>query len=144
VVFGNLVLLCWALLASSSFTFINQLYAWLLFLFTAATVFLILRRQGCSSCYNCNSCISGFGRLAGWFFGSRQYKDINNKTALVLVGIIYILLVVVPIWVLAISIVQGGEFPQVVILVGLLVLTAYSASTWFKLPGQAQPATPSS
>jgi len=132
VVLGNLAILGWILLAFFTVRFVDQLFAWVFLLFTATFVFLILRRQGCSSCYYCKSCTSGFGRLAGWFFGTRQHKDVNNKGALVLVGIVYFLLVAVPLWILAGSLTQEVTALKAVLLVGLLLLTVYSAFTWFQ------------
>lgn len=132
VVLGNLAFLSWVLLAFFTATFVDQLYAWAFLLFTAVFIFLILRRQGCSSCYYCKSCTSGFGRLAGWFFGTRQHKDVNNKGALVLVGIIYFLLVAIPLWTIAGSLVQEVTSLKAVVLVGLLLITAYSVFTWFQ------------
>jgi hypothetical protein len=130
VVFGNLAILSWVLLAFFAATFANQLYAWLFLLFAATFVFLILRRQGCSSCYYCKSCTSGFGRLAGWFFGAKQHKDISNKGALFLVGITYFLLVLVPMWILAGSLIQEVTGLKAVVLACLLLFTAYSVFTW--------------
>jgi hypothetical protein len=138
VITGNLAILGWVLLASLSFMFVNQLYGWLFLLFAAATIFLILRRLGCSSCYNCKSCTSGFGRLAGWLFGDRSTKDMNNKTALVFMAIIYFLLIAFPVSILAVSVFQEFTAPKILVLSGLLLLTAYSVFTWIRPSYKAQ------
>jgi len=132
VVFGNLTLLGWALMASLSLTLSNPLYACLLLLFTAAIIFLILRRLGCSSCYNCKSCTSGFGRLAGWFFGSRENKDLNNKTALVFVAVTYCLLIPIPLAMLSFSLVQEVTALKLLVLSCLLFVSIYSITTWLR------------
>ena len=133
VVFGNLTLIGWALMASLSLTFSNPLYAWLLLLFTVAIIFLILRRLGCSSCYNCKSCTSGFGRLAGWFFGSRENKDLNNKTALVFVAVTYCLLIPIPLSTLSLSIVQEVTALKLIVLSCLLLVSMCSIITWLRM-----------
>jgi hypothetical protein len=47
-------------------------------------IFMILRRLGCSSCYYCKTCTSGFGRLAGAFFGTGYTKkeSVGSRTGL--------------------------------------------------------------
>jgi hypothetical protein len=132
LVLGNLALLAWVLLASLSIIITNQLYGWLFILFTAAIVFLILRRTGCSSCYNCKTCTSGFGRLAGWFFGDRGTKDLSNKTALGLIAVVYFLVVPIPLLYLTFSLIQGFQPLTIILLLCLLLLTIYSAFTWVK------------
>jgi hypothetical protein len=133
-----MAILGWVLLASLAFMVVNQFYGWLFLLFALAMIFLILRRLGCSSCYNCKSCTSGFGRLAGWFFGDRSTKDINNKTALVFVAIIYFLLIAFPVSILAVSVFQEFTAPKILVLSGLLLLTAYSVFTWIRPSYKAQ------
>jgi CDP-diglyceride synthetase len=142
LVVGNLVVLAWVLLASLSIIISNQLYGWLYLLFTAAIVWLILRRAGCSSCYYCKSCTSGFGRLSGYFFGDRSTKDFGNKTALGFVAVVYFLLIPVPLLYLAGSLVQGFQPVTVALFVCLLLLTAYSAFTWAKPQRKTKPAKP--
>lgn len=132
LVLGNLALLAWVLLASLSIIAVDLLYGALFLLFTAAMVFLILRRTGCSSCYYCKSCTSGFGRLAGWFFGDRSTKDLGNKTALAFVAIIYFLLIPVPLLYLTSSLAQGFQPVMAILIMCLLLLTIYSAFTWLK------------
>jgi len=130
LVLGNLAILCWVLLASLSFTFVNPLYGWLFLLFASAVIFLFLRRLGCSSCYYCKSCTSGFGRLAGWFFGKRSLKDTNNKTALGFVVTSYFLLGPLPIVFLTASLSQSLDALRIVLLSFLVVFSLFSVATW--------------
>jgi len=133
LVFGNLAILAWILLASLSLAIINQLYGWLFIAFAAATIFLILRRLGCSSCYYCKSCTSGFGRLAEWFFGNRTTKDLNNKTALAFVIFSYCLLSLIPASLLAISAYQEFSLVNSLVLLCLAAISIYSLTTWIKI-----------
>ncbi len=144
LVLGNLALLAWVLVASMSVIIANQLYGVLLLVFSAAVIWLILRRAGCSSCYYCKSCTSGFGRLAGYFFGNRAMKDMGNKTAVGFVGVVYFLLVPVPLLYLVSSLVQGFQPIPASLFVCLLLLTCYSVFTWIKPLRQAQPIKPGS
>ena len=141
LVMGNLAILAWIVLASLSFTFINQLYGWMFLLFTAAMVFLIIRRLGCSSCYYCKSCTSGFGRLAGWFFGNRNTKDLNNKAALGFVVFTYFILGPLAIILLTFALTQTFDMLRIVLLSCLVMLSVYSATTWIKPNPRKEPAT---
>lgn len=93
---ANLALLAWILLAALSVGFYNQLYGWLYLAFLAFMVYVILRRLGCSSCYNCKSCTSGFGRLAGIFFGRAAIKKGSVGNRIGLVVFLYAVLLPVP------------------------------------------------
>jgi hypothetical protein len=81
LVLGNLGLLAWVFLAFLGIFFYNQIYGWLYLLAEAITIYVILRRLGCSNCYKCKSCTSGFGRLAGAFFGKGYVKkeSVENR-----------------------------------------------------------------
>ncbi len=142
LVLGNLALLAWVLAAALSIIIANQLYGVLFLVFSAAVVWLILRRAGCSSCYYCKSCTSGFGRLAGYFFGNRAMKDMGNKTALGFVGVVYFLLVPLPLAYLVSSLVRGFQPISASLLVCLLLLTCYSIFTWIKPLQQPPPTKP--
>ncbi len=142
LVLGNLAPLAWVLVASLSIIIANQLYGVLFLVFSAAVVWLILRRAGCSSCYYCKSCTSGFGRLAGYFFGNRAMKDMGNKTALGFVGVVYFLLAPLPLAYLVSSLVRGFQPVPASLLVCLLLLTCYSVFTWIKPLRQPQPTKP--
>jgi hypothetical protein len=130
LILGNLALLAWVFLAFFAVWFYNQVYGWLLLVFTAAAIYMILRRLGCSSCYYCKSCTSGFGRLAGAFFGTGYLKkgSVGNRHGVI--AFIYVLLAPLPVALLALSTVQAFDILKVFVLVSLLALTAYSASTW--------------
>ena len=81
LVLGNLGLLAWVFLAFFGILFYNQIYGWVYLLLEAVVIYLILRRLGCSSCYKCKTCTSGFGRLAGAFFGKGYVKkeSVGNR-----------------------------------------------------------------
>ncbi len=108
----------------------NQVYGYLLLLFTAAAIYLILRRLGCSSCYYCKSCTSGFGRLAGAFFGTGHTKKGSVGNRIALVGFIYFLLFPLPLAFLLVLLTQTFALPSIFVLVCLLLVSVYSLATW--------------
>jgi hypothetical protein len=130
---GNFGLLLWVFLASASVTFYNQLYGWLYLIFLFVTVYAILRRLGCSSCYLCKDCTSGFGRLAGIFFGKGYVKKQSVGNRLGWVIVVYVLLLPVP---AAFLVMSGFSFASLFVLGCLIALSTISLSTWYnkKLP----------
>jgi hypothetical protein len=132
LIYGNLALLGWVLLAFLGMWLYNQVYGYLLLVFTAAAIYMILRRLGCSSCYYCKTCTSGFGRLAGVFFGTGYAKkgSVGNRAGFI--WFIYFLLFPLPATVLVLSLLQTINVLKVVVLGLLLVVSIYSSSTWLK------------
>lgn len=130
LVLGNLGLLAWIFLASACALFYNQLYGWGYLIFLVFMVYAILRRLGCSSCYMCKVCTSGFGRLAGDFFGRDFVKKESVGNRLGLVAFVYVFLVPVPVALILLS-VKGFSYAGVFVLVTLLAISVYSLATWF-------------
>jgi hypothetical protein len=130
LIWGNLALLAWVFLAFFGMWLYSQIYGWLLLIFTAASIYMILRRLGCSSCYYCKTCTSGFGRLAGAFFGRGYIKkgSVGNRKGFLV--FIYFLLAPLPVAFLLISTVQAFEVLKVAVLACLLVISVFSLSTW--------------
>ena len=133
LVLGNIGLLVWIFLASASVLFFNPVYGWLYLIFLFVMVYAVLRRLGCSSCYTCKVCTSGFGRLAGDFFGRGYLKKGSVGSRLGVVAFMYVLLLPVPV---AFVVLSGLSVVSVLVLGWLLVLSVYSLSSWFngKLP----------
>jgi hypothetical protein len=129
---GNLALLVWALFAFIGVLFYTPLYSFLYLIVDAIVIYGILRRLGCSSCYKCKACSSGFGRMAGAFFGRGFVKKESVGNRIGLIGFIYFLLLPLPAAVLVLSMLRSFSFLKVFILVCLLAVAAYSLSTWFK------------
>ncbi len=133
---GNLLVLAWILLAFLSVLFYNQWAGWLLFLFDAFMVYAILRRLGCSSCYACKTCTSGFGRIAGAFYGTGTTKvgSVGNRKGLL--AFIYVLLFPLPAGLLGASLMQEFTLVKVLVLLCLCAVSAFSLVTWLggKLP----------
>ena len=135
---GNLAILVWSSLATVAIWLTYPFGAWVFLIFTLVTVFAVLRRVGCNTCAYCKSCTMGFGRISGWFFGSWSVKDFRNRTALVFVGFVYVLLSVVPIVILANSMIQEFTVLEAVLLACISGFFVLSLATWFrKTPEQA-------
>ena len=132
LVLGNLGLLTWVLLAFLGLFLYNELYGWLYLIAVAGIIYAILRRLGCSSCYKCKTCTSGFGRLAGAFFGKGYVKKESVGNRFGIIAFIYFLLFPLPSAVLSFSILQEFSYLKVLVLVCLLAVAIYSLATWRK------------
>ncbi len=133
LILGNLGLLAWILLSSVSVMFYNLLYGWLYLVLLAFMAYAVLRRFGCSSCYLCKACTSGFGRLAGDFFGTGFVKKASLGNRIGLVAFMYVLLLPIPVVLLLLS---RFSYTSLFVLGSLLALSIYSLATWYnrKLP----------
>lgn len=128
---GNLALLAWVFLAFFSVLLYNWLYGWVYLVLLAFMVYALLRRIGCGSCYQCKTCTSGFGRLAGAFFGKGFVKKASIGNRLGVVAFIYFLLLPLPAALLSISLLNAFTFVKVLVLICLLALATYSLTTLF-------------
>jgi hypothetical protein len=132
LVLGNLSLLTWVFLSFFSVLLYNWLYGWLYLLLLAFIVYAVLRRIGCSNCYKCKTCTSGFGRLAGAFFGRGFVKKESVGNRLGVVAFVYVLLLPLPTVLLSLSLLGSFSYVKVLVLVCLLSLAVYSLTTWSK------------
>jgi hypothetical protein len=128
---GNLLLLSWIFLAFFNVLFYNFLYGWLYLVLLTFIVYAVLRRIGCSACYKCTTCTSGFGRLAGAFFGRGFVKKESIGNRFVLISIVYVLLLPIPTVLLSFSLFEPFLFVKVFVLFCLLAVAAYSLTTWY-------------
>ena len=130
LILGNLGLVAWVFLAFFNVFFYTHLYSWLYLAALAIIIFVFLRRLGCSSCYACKTCTSGFGRLAGIFFGRELVKkgSVGNRVAAV--AFVYFLLLPLPVALLSLSFLTSFSYLKILVLACTLALAAFSFSTW--------------
>jgi len=128
---GNLLLLAWVFLAFFSVLFYNFLYGWLYLVLLAFILYGVLRRIGCSACYKCKTCTSGFGRLAGAFFGRGFVKKESVGNRFGVVVLVYVLLLPIPAVLLSFSLLGSFSFVKVFVLFCLLIVAAYSLTTLY-------------
>ncbi len=130
LILGNLGLIAWIFLASFCVIFYNQLYGWIYLAFLAFMDYIVLRRLGCSSCYYCQECTSGFGRLAGAFFGRGYQRKESMGNRLALIIFLYLLLLPIPIVLMLFNFGHAFVYLKVLVLACLVAISGYSLSTW--------------
>ncbi len=123
---GNIGLLGWVFLAFLSVLLYNQIVGWIYLLLLVFLIYVVLRRIGCSNCYKCKTCSSGFGRLAGAFFGKGFIKKESVGNMLGFIVFIYALLFPLPLVTLVLSLSHTFSFIGVLVLICLLLVTSYS------------------
>jgi hypothetical protein len=116
--------------------FYNSIAGWIFLLFALFTVFVILRRLGCKSCYYCKACTMGFGRISALFFGNRSLKDPKETYGLGTAVFCYILIGPLPITIVAISLIQAFDIFKATVLGSLLAFLIISLITWRKKTNQ--------
>ena len=132
LVWGNLSLLAWVFLSFFSVLLYNWFYGWLYLLLLAFVVYAFLRMIGCNSCYKCKTCTSGFGRLAGAFFGRGFVKKESVGNRLGVIAFVYVLLLPLPTVLLSVSLLGAFSYLKVLVLVCVLALAVCSLTTWSK------------
>jgi hypothetical protein len=122
---GNFAIATWIALGAVACWFFTPLVGWLFLVLALLLVFGVLRRLGCNSCYYCRACTMGFGKLADLFFGEGYMAGVNSSRVLRLV-FVYGFLGIVPIGLLAVSVMQEIAILKIVVLALLLLFLFYS------------------
>jgi hypothetical protein len=100
-------------------------------LITLIGIYGILKFLGCMRpCYNCKKCTFGMGRIAALYFGKRRLKDYKETYGIYTAIFFYTLLGPFPTAILIISTIQAFTVLKTVVLLCLLAISLFSASTW--------------
>lgn len=131
VITGNFALAVWIVLDTIGLLLYNLAAGVVFILVALIGIYGVLKFLGClRPCYNCKKCTFGMGRLAALYFGKRSLKDYKKTYHLPVAIFYYILLGPFPAALLLVSTIQAFTILKVAVLVTLLVITVYSASTW--------------
>jgi hypothetical protein len=112
------------------------LYNWLYLIALVVIIYVVLRRLDCNNCYKCKTCTSGFGRLAGAFFGKGFVKKESVGNRLGLVAFVYVLLLPLPTVLLSVSLLGSFSYVKVLVVTCLLALAVYSLTTCLSVQQQ--------
>ncbi len=125
--FGAITMAIWIALGTASIYLLNQIVGLLFLGFAAFSVFIVIRRQMCGSCYYCASCTKGFAKTSRLFLGSNHIPGISKGSTIGMTVHLYILLTVIPGALLVSSLMQQFSLINAVLLAGLLAVTVYNA-----------------
>jgi hypothetical protein len=129
---GNLALLGWIILGAYALSFIHPLLSWIYVIFVAFSVYYVLRKNCCKTCYYCKGCTVGFGKLPELFFLKSGTENVTNK-GLKIFSYYYIALTVLPITVLSYSIIDNFTFEKMAVLMPIIIFSIWSGIVRRKL-----------
>ncbi len=121
---GNFLIGVWIALGAVT---CSIFFAWAGLAFFALAAFLIfyeIGKHGCVTCYYCETCTMGMGKLPDLFFKSAGTANVN-KRALNLFPAVYVMLSGVPIVLAVVSILQDLLVYKVALLAAIATFSAY-------------------
>jgi len=128
-ILGNSLMLLWIALGTAACWFLEPVIAWIYLPFAVVTVFGVLRWLVCTKCYYYGKwCPIGWGKLSALLFKKGNIEDFDKSIGVKLAPITYGLLTLVPLVCVVVSMVQDFIIPKVIVLVALLVFSAYSGA----------------
>ncbi len=122
---GNSAIIMWISLGAAAFGLYYPPISLAFFAIVAFLIFYELGKHGCVTCYYCKTCTIGMGKLPELFFMKGGTANVNRK-ALKLFPFVYVLLSLVPIPLVAFSIIQEMAISKVVLLAALLAFSFYT------------------
>jgi hypothetical protein len=118
---GNLFAVFWVILGTLACWIVNPLFGWVFLGFAFFSIYIIIRRMLCNSCYYCKSCTKGFAKLSILFLGADHIPGITKTSLVGMTVFIFIVLLVIPASVLASSLLAEYSLVKLILLVGLVV-----------------------
>ena len=129
IILGNFLMLLWIALGTIGCWFLEPIIAWIYLPFAFVTVFVGLRWLVCTECYYYGKwCPIGWGKLSAILFKQGNIEDFDKSIGVKLAPMTYGLLTLVPLVCIVVSMIQDFAIPQVIVLVALLLLSAYSGA----------------
>ena len=135
---GNAAIIIWILLGTTVFWLFSFLAAMGFAILAAFLVYYELGKKGCLSCYYCEVCTIGIGKLPDAFFSKRGTENLNRK-ALKLFPYVYVVLSLVPIFLISISIAQEFSTIKLGLIAGLLLFSIVTGTIRRKTLLSSQP-----
>jgi hypothetical protein len=122
---GQLIGLVWIVLGTLGCYLINPLYGWLFLAFASFSVYIIVRRMLCNSCYYCKSCTKGMAKMSILFRGANRIPGLSKGSVIGMSVYLYIVLFAIPGALLASSLLQEFSVFKVGLLAGLLAVSVF-------------------
>ncbi len=125
LVFGNLAIILWISLGAVSCGLFYPLAGLGYFSLLAFLIFFEIGKHGCVTCYYCKTCTIGMGKLPEFFFKREGTANVNQK-AQRLFPFVFVLLSLVPLVLVAFSVIQEFLFYKTVLLAAILAFSLYT------------------
>lgn len=121
---GNLIALTWILLGTFACWLVNPWLGWLFLAFSTFSIYLIIRRLLCNSCYYCKSCTKGLAKLSILLLGANRIPGLSNGTIKGMTIFVYTVLTLIPAALLIYSIGSSFETLKIISLACLFGISA--------------------
>ena len=126
---GNLIAILWILLGTFACWLVNPWLGWFFLGFSTFSVYLIIRRLLCNSCYYCKSCTKGLAKLSILFLGANRIPGQSNGSIKGMTIFVYIVLAIIPSALLIYSLASSFETAKIIslaCLIGISTITLIS------------------
>ncbi|MCK4247549.1 MAG: hypothetical protein KAX04_03320 [Methanomicrobia archaeon] len=128
VLIGNFFMVLWISLGTLGCFFLNPNLALIYLLFAIGMVYLVLRKMVCTHCYYYDKwCSMGWGKLSALFF-KKEEEGFEGSAGIKVAPATYGLLTLIPLLCLIASLLNSFSYEKIVILILLLVISAYSGT----------------
>ncbi len=116
---GNLLALIWILLGTTACWLVNPWFGGIFLLFSIFSVYIIIQRQLCNSCYFYKSCTKGLAKLSILFLGVNKIPGLSRATIKGMAAFAYVVLLFIPAAVLLNSLSTLYDSVKLIVLVCL-------------------------
>ena len=123
-VLGNLLAFVWILLGTYACWLVMPWLGWLFLIFSTVSVYIVIRRLFCNSCYYCRSCTKGLAKLSILFLGANKIPGISDGTVKGMTIFIYAALTILPASPLIYSLSASFEAAKIISLACLFGISA--------------------
>ncbi len=124
---GNLAIILWIALGAISYGIFYPLAGLGYFSLLAFLIFYEIGKHGCVTCYYCKTCTIGIGKLSEFFFKTEGTENVNRRAQKIFLPVL-ILLSIVPVALVAFSIVQEVLVYKIVLVAAITAFSLYSGA----------------
>ena len=126
---GNLLALTWILIGTVACWLVNPWLGWLFLAFSTFSVYVIVRRLLCNSCYYCKSCTKGLAKLSILFLGANRIPGQSNVAVKGMAIFVYIVLTLIPAVLLLYSLSPSFETLKIISLASLIGISTVALTS---------------
>lgn len=120
---GNLLALLWIVIGTVACWTVDPIFGWGFLIFSVISVYVVIRRMLCNSCYYCKSCTKGLAKLSILFLGANRIPGISKNSIVGMTAFIFLALLIVPAAVLINSILAQYTLVKFIFLIILIVIS---------------------
>jgi hypothetical protein len=129
---GNLLALAWILLGTIGTYLVNPIFGWIFLIFSLVSIYVIIRRMLCNSCYYCKSCTKGLTKLSILIRGANHIPGLSKGSIMGMTVFAYVVLTVIPGWLIFGSLLQSFDILKISVLSAITLISIYGIAMHLK------------